>query len=439
MKKIGILLVVFAFLQSCDMDTQVSSLDMSKTFLIATPVKTNLAEFKEEAVQVTEPVPIQQSGKIYAYKNYIFVNDLNLGFHILDNTDPTAPTNIGFIKLEGNNDISIKDDRLFADSYGDLVVMDISNISDISLVQRMEDAIYQEYWCTVGWNVEWPAADAYDYTDFDAERDALTGWEVKEVTMSTLEFQSKYGYTGFSENGALASSSSSDAAAAAPVPTSSTTGQGGSFARFKIVDDYLYAVEWSSINVFDISNLDDPKALEEVYTAGVVETIFNQGDILFLGGTQGMYIYDISSPDKPTYVSEFTHGRACDPVVVSEGYAFVTLRSGNFCGDAADSGLYIVDVSDLSNPTLQKFYPMTEPYGLGIKEEKLFICDGPDGLKVYDKTDVNQLVQLNHFKDINTYDVIPLANSLLMIGDKMLYQYEYLDNEIRLLSTLQLN
>jgi len=82
---------------------------------------------------------------------------------------------------------------------------------------------------------------------------------------------------------------------------------------------------------------------------------------------------------------------------------------------------------------------MKEPYGLGIKEEKLFICDGSDGLKVYDKTNIDDLVQLNHFEDINTYDVIPLSNSLLMIGDKVLYQYEYLENEIRLLSAFNLN
>mgnify|MGYP006977518186 CR=1 FL=1 len=39
-----------------------------------------------------------------------------------------------------------------------------------------------------------------------------------------------------------------------------------------------------------------------------------------------------------------------------------------------------------------------------IKDEKIFICDGASGLKVYDKTDVNNLVELNHFKDINTFE-----------------------------------
>jgi len=429
MKKLALLFLSILFIQACDLNDED---DQGKeTFLIATPLSTDLIEFKEEAIEISEPIPMNESGKIYAYKNYIFVNDVNRGFHILDNSDPVNPTNIGFIKIEGNNDISIKDDRLFADSYGDLVIMDITDINAISVASRMENAIYQEFWCTVGFDVAWPEADAFDYSNFNSATEALTGWEINEVKMTQDEFNEQYGVTAFAEDSALANTSAS-------VPTGSTTGQGGSFARFRIVEDYLYAVESWNINVFDITDLDNPVVKEDVYTTGFIETIFNQGDILFLGGTQGMYIYDISEPATPTYVSEFTHGRACDPVVVDDGYAFVTLRSGNTCGETED-GLYIVDVSDLNNPTLHKTYPMTDPHGLGIKENTLFLCDGSDGLKVYDKSDVDNLYQLNHFEDINTYDVIPLANSLLMIGDKILYQYEYEDNNISLLSTFDLN
>lgn len=397
-------------------------------YVIATPLTTDLVAFKEEAIDVTEPVDIVQSGKIYAYKNYIFVNDVGRGLHVLDNSNPALPEKIAFIKLEGNNDISIKSDKLYADSYGDLVIMDISDINNIGNVKRLENAIYQEFWCTVGFDVEWPQADAYDYGDLDSTREAIIGWETKKVRMSEDEFNQKYGFGFFAED-ALANS---DAA-----PTSDS-GQGGSLARFRIVGDYLYAVEWSSINVFDISDLDAPKVLDEVYTSWGIETIFNQGDLLFLGGTRGMYIYDISEPSTPTFVSDFEHGTACDPVVVDGDYAYVTLRSGNNCG-TVESGLYIVDISILENPKLVVDYPMDEPYGLGIKDEKLFICDGPSGLKVYDKTDVMNLLTLNHFKDIVTFDVIPLDSHLIIVGDGVLYQYEYLDDEIKLISQIGLN
>ena len=82
---------------------------------------------------------------------------------------------------------------------------------------------------------------------------------------------------------------------------------------------------------------------------------------------------------------------------------------------------------------------MDNPYGLGIKNNLLFVCDGSSGLKVYDKTDVGDIKLLNHFDYINTYDVIPLENSLLMIGDNTLFQYEYSDDGIELLSNFSMN
>ncbi|CAM4104053.1 LVIVD repeat-containing protein [Zobellia roscoffensis] len=424
-----VLLIAIATLAACaDYKDDVQG----EEYLVATPLTTNLGEFKEEAVTVTEPVPMVESGKIYAYQDYIFVNDLHRGFHVIDNSNPSNPNPISFIKLEGNYDISIKSDRLYADSYGDLVIMDISDINAIKMVQRIEGAIYQQFWCTVGFDVDWPQADFYDYGDFDASKEAIVGWEVKSQRISSEELQRKFGVGDPNVSFDLSNSSAESAS-----PTSGDTGQGGSLARFKIVQDYLYAVEWSSISVFDISDLDNPKTLEDVYVNGAIETIYNQGDILFIGGAQGMYIYDISSPEKPEYISEFVHGTACDPVVVDGDYAFVTLRGENSCG-STESGLYIVDVSDLVNPQLEKFYPLEGPYGIGFKDDNLFVCDGDAGLKVYDKTDVNDLKLVSHFKDIVTYDVIPLQESLLMIGDKVLYQYKYLNNDIRLLSSFSL-
>ncbi len=430
MKKYNLILIsilLLGFLSCNDSDEPFFDTNTNE-YLVATPLTTDLITFKEEAVDVTDPIDIVESGKIYAYKNYIFVNDVYKGLHVLDNTNPEAPQPIKFIKLEGNNDISIKNDRLYADSYGDLVIMDISDINNIGDVKRMENAIYQEFWCTVGFDVEWPQADAYDYSDLDANRDAIIGWETKKVRMTENEFNERFGYA-FAEDDALANF---DAA-----PTSDS-GQGGSLARFRIVGDYLYAVEWSSINVFDISDLDAPEVLDEVYVNGTVETIFSQGDLLFLGGTQGMYIYDITEPATPTFISDFVHGTACDPVVVDGNYAYVTLRGGNFCG-TVESGLYIVDISNLESPELAVIYPMDEPYGLGVKDNKLFICDGASGLRVFDKSDAPNIEVISHFDEIFTYDVIPMQEQLLMVGDGVLYQYEYLENGLRLISQLSLN
>ncbi|TAI48069.1 LVIVD repeat-containing protein [Flagellimonas allohymeniacidonis] len=386
-------------------------------YLVARPLVMSKAEFAS-SVDILPPISIDESGKVYAYGDYVFINDKSQGIHVIDNSNPEFPRKVSFIKIPGNVDISVKDNFLYADSLMDLIVLDISDIDNIVQVNRLENVLRQ--------GVFFPFdADIVEYEEFDYETEIVVGWQtVSERRLkSEVENRTDVIFDGF---------------ALAEATNDSGSGEGGSLARFKIVGEFLYAVDSHHINVFDISDLENPKDLDDIYAGFDIETIFNKGDHLFLGSMRGMYIYDISSPATPTFVSEFQHGTACDPVVVDDNYAYVTLRGGNWCG-ATESGLFIVDISNIENPELTISYPMDEPYGLGIRDEKLFICDGSSGLKVYDKTDVQDLQALNHFKDIVTFDVIPLESHLIMVGDEVLYQYEYLDNNIKLISQIGLD
>ncbi len=387
-------------------------------YVVARPLVISKAEFAN-SVDIIAPRPIDESGKVYTYQDYIFINDKYQGVHVIDNSFPERPRKIAFIKIPGNVDISVKDDFLYADSLMDLVVLDISDIENIEQINRLENVLYN--------NIFWPfEADIIEDQGYDYETEIMVGWETTTERRLISEVEERNGGIFFDD---IALAESTDAGG---------TGQGGSLARFKIVEDYLYAVDSHNINIFNISDLENPVDLEDVYAGFDIETIFNRGNHLFLGSMRGMYIYDISSPATPTFVSEFQHGTACDPVVVDGDYAYVTLRGGNMCG-ALESGLFIVDISDITNPELAIDYPMDEPYGLGIRNEKLFVCDGSSGLKVYDKTDIENLVALNHFEDIVTFDVIPLESHLIMVGDDVLYQYEYLENEIKLISQIGLD
>ena len=386
-------------------------------YLVARPLIMSRAEFAS-SVDILPPQPIDESRKVYAYQEYVFINDKSKGVHIIDNSNPQQPVKIAFLEIPGNVDISVKDNFLFADSIMDLIVLDISDINNIEQVNRLEGVLRD--------GVVFPfEADIVEYGSYDYATEILIGWETVTERRLIEEVQNRNDIFF----GDIAVAEASDGG---------QTGQGGSLARFKIVDEYLYAVDSHMINVFDISDLENPKDLEDVYAGFDIETIFNRGEHLFLGSMRGMYIFDISSPATPTFVSQFEHGTACDPVVVDGDYAYVTLRGGNGCG-ALESGLFIVDISNIQTPELTISYPMEEPYGLGIRDEKLFVCDGSSGLKVYDKTNVEELTLLNHFKDIVTFDVIPLESHLIMVGNGILCQYEYLDDKIRLISQIGLN
>jgi len=386
---------------------------------VATPEYMDIEAFRSSVV-IDPPTQIKESGKIYVYNDLVLVGDVGSGIHIIDNSNPLSPEKVAFIKIKANKDMEVKGDYLYADSLMDLVVFDLSDIQNIREAARLE-SVFPEYII-----IPFDQEVVFDYSNQNPDPDdIIVGWEITEERRKREDMNSDPGtdLVAFESTAANAASSS---------------GQGGSLARFKIVNDYLYAVDSHNINIFNISNLESPESTGNVFAGFDIETIFNRGDHLFLGSMRGMYIYDITSPASPELVSEFQHGTACDPVVVDDNYAYITLRGGNFCG-ALESTLLVVDITDLENPGLTASYPMDNPYGLGIKDNLLFICDGSSGLKVYDKTNVEDLELIDHFTDIDTYDVIPLEERLLMIGDNVLFQYEYSDEGIDLLSQFSLN
>lgn len=151
-----------------------------------------------------------------------------------------------------------------------------------------------------------------------------------------------------------------------------------------------------------------------------------------------MYIYSLEDPSVPVFMSQIQHVMGCDPVVVANDIAYVTIRGGNMCGQN-ENQLEVLGVSDKANPQLLKIYEMQSPYGLCFWNDKLFVCEGNAGLKVYDATNTPELVLINHFEDLEAFDVIPLKNVLILIGGNVLRQYNYENNKINLISTLNLN
>jgi hypothetical protein len=127
-------------------------------------------------------------------------------------------------------------------------------------------------------------------------------------------------------------------------------------------------------------------------------------------------------------------------VVVEGDYAYVTLRTGTRCFGNVNR-LDIIDISNLSSPKEVKTYDMTNPHGLGIDNDILFLCDGEAGLKIYNAADKMKLHEnlLARYPDNRAFDVIPLDGVLMMVGDSGIYQYDYkVLTDIKLLSKIKI-
>lgn len=398
----------------------------TRTLVYYEPVYSTSAAVKA-AVDQVGPQELSQIGKIYFKDGYLYINEVGEGIHIIDNRNPQNPTNLSFLKIPGNFDLAIQGTTLYADSYVDLVAFDISNLSDIKEVNRVE-RLFNNYQ-SMGYLVA-------------SDMGILTDWKkVESIVESDCNnlFQPWGGFfwgRGFALT-ADASASFSSKAAIAPTP-SSGAGIGGSMARFTINDGFLYALDGSKLDIVSLSQPAQPKAENEIQINWDVETLFPYSDKLFIGSRSGMYIYDLQTPATPALLSHYTHVRSCDPVVVEGDYAYVTLRSGSTC-EGFTNQLEVIDIKDVTKPTLVSTYPMTNPHGLGIDQGTLFICDGSAGLKAYDATDVMKISQnqLAHYGNIQALDIIPWQNVAMVIGSDGLYQYDYSDiKNIRLISQL---
>jgi len=206
------------------------------------------------------------------------------------------------------------------------------------------------------------------------------------------------------------------------------TGQGGSTARFAIVDQYLYALRGDNhiaaeLQMFDLMNPAQPIPVGSVRMDFDVETLFAYKTYLFIGGQSGMYIYDNIDPANPQRVSQFVHARGCDPVVVQGDFAYVTLNGVGTCG-GAQSVLDVVDISNVAQTKLLRAVPMQAPHGLAVAADRLYVCDGQAGLKTFDIAVPAEPKLLGALDQVNCNDLIHSDGRVIATGDRGVFQYD---------------
>ncbi|UPQ80608.1 hypothetical protein M0M57_07150 [Flavobacterium azooxidireducens] len=400
--KLFLLLFTATFFVSCNED-DASSTDTAK---FAVPVIKSVQELRT-SISVTGAKQTDSDGKIYIAQNLLFYIAQESGIHIFDNSNPASPQNIAFINLGGVHDISVKGNYLFADNFMDLVVFDLSNISNITQVQTVEN-VFDFY------PVFPDEAEFLDYEIYPGVGEIMIGFTIETRSRPRNQDLGIF-------NDALGNFESA---------AGNAVGTGGSFAKFQINNNALYTVEAYSLNVFNITNPTNTFFDKEVYMnewlgGGVFETLFKQKDFLFVGSTNGMYIVNAVDEFNPYFVSGFAHATACDPVVVFGNTAYITVRGGSNCGSIEDQ-VNIIDITNIQNPTLISTYLLNQPYGLGIKDDILYVCaDG--NLNVFDATNSAELTLENTYED-EVKDVIALDTHLIAVGINKIIQYNYGEN-----------
>ena len=211
---------------------------VTETYAIFTPVYT-LKSSVLAAINGNPGQAVAQPGQIYTKGSFIYLNDVNTGIHIIDNSDPTHPVQTAYLNIPGNQNIAIRGNILYADMYADLLAIDISNPQHAKIIGAL-------------WSFFTSRASTTD-TGY-----VLTGFErIRDTTFRTNAPSSQlYAVPG----GVFYAMNGSDLPAANAAAASTTaTGTAGSTATMTLIGDYLYAIpERHSLGVVNLTDSTHP-------------------------------------------------------------------------------------------------------------------------------------------------------------------------------------
>jgi hypothetical protein len=341
-----------------------------------TPIVAEAANWRAASFALGEPSEdVCDPSGFYVYGDILFVVDRSTGLHIIDNRDNAAPRPLAFMSVPGGEGIAARNNMLYLSQYGDLLTFDISNPGEPRFLTRTEEVF------------------PYSHFADGQPGDVIIGYAESQESYS-LDCNAPYYGHGYWFDGSRVLVNSINAEFAlgvvptvtggvAGAPQPETVGQGGSLARFTISKQTLYVVDERSLRTFSLEKPAEPEFVNTAHIGWGIETIFPSGDNLYIGAETGMHIFGIGQdPNSPEFLSTFQHVRSCDPVVVSGDLAYVTLWGGSNCGDQGDR-LMVVDVSDPRRPTLVQDLPQSNSHGLGLTDDHLYLCSGPEGMNVF--------------------------------------------------------
>ena len=141
------------------------------TYTDYVPITKSMKEMRNEFA-VLEAKELGETGKLYLYRDYLFINEPAKGVHIIDNSDKTNPKSILFLNVPGNYDMAVKNSVLYLDSYVDLLALDISDLGNIKLLNREED-VFLEY-----------GSSFWGYKNEQGDFTIITAYEEKEIVVN---------------------------------------------------------------------------------------------------------------------------------------------------------------------------------------------------------------------------------------------------------------
>lgn len=121
------------------------------------------------------PRPYDELVNFVLYKDLILMVENAEGVHVINNANPNAPEDLGFLNMPGTIGLVVKEDQAIIATTNQLISVNISNINT---------AIVNSITMVEGDNgiSLLPPDDLRDFECVDITKGILAGWEQKELT-----------------------------------------------------------------------------------------------------------------------------------------------------------------------------------------------------------------------------------------------------------------
>lgn len=411
MKNISALLFIAAAVMfSCTGDQGTIEVD----YVEATAIYGSMSDLR--SIPLNEGIrDIENPGKIFIGEDFILIGEEGVGIHVIDNNDRTAPYQVAFINIPGNREYFVQGEFLYAESYYDVIKVDISDARNAVVAGRAEYAVQKPF------------------TNSSGQELIGFSYENKSVVLNVEDdfynevIDDQLVYLDFAQNVIPQSA----------VPSSfagNSSSKSGTVNRVTRTEGHVYLISNNNLIIIEDSGLFGSDVVAHENFKSGMETVFPYEGKLYLGSRTSMNIFDLTQPTMPREVYEFDHVTSCDPVLPHESVAYVTLRTADFSDCPGNiNALVVLDLEDLDKAKELEEIQMSSPYGMNVISDKLYVGEGVNGLKVFDVSNSEKPVLLKHYDDIEAYDIIndPVKEEIIFIaGPNGLQQFSLDSDEV---------
>lgn len=270
-------------------------------------------------------------------------------FQVINVSDRYNPVLVGYISenLGWNRDLIIDGDYAYlANTYRGFIIIDISNLSNPSVLTQMENVTYPRNLFKLGDHI---FMDSCFYT-----------LQVIDVA----------------NPGSPLLISSYDIGAGA--------------TDFDLSSNYLFvAGSYGGMPILDISNVGNISQVAEYETPRASSLVFAIGDYLYAGESNIRFnIHDMTDPAMPILISRYDLPYGLYPYYISDFYLYIL--SGN--------GLGIIDISEPSQPGVPVYHAnINNFFNVVVNEPFIYLTDLDAGVSVYERITQDSLVYIRSF------------------------------------------